>query len=481
VNICPYCNRSIKSDWSYCHHCNKPLLTDIASEIGDLESANDEKFISSIEDHLNFKKTLKYRESLYEQEYFDEETLFNQLNEIDKKIEKKLIQGEPIGFLILEKSSIYYKRKEYNNAVNVLKTASNEFQHDHDFLNIAVCHNEIGLIQEDLGYFDDAIYHFERAIENLKKTDKNSKLIKVYNNIANVYHLIGDIEQSYKFYDKGLQLSQQENLISEEIKTSSNLVEILFKLRNYEKIDKILNRNYDYFSHLGDLYGLLITLTKMGKLNYFLGKEYFDLSIQKLSRVIEVTNELELSAQISQETKAMLQWEPFFYLGKVYTDLNDFKTAEENFIQSLEAIRNFQIEDQYINEGIVLENLGKLFEIVGLNSKAIQYYTLAKRIYDKYGNDLKKILCVTKIAELYLNENETESIKYFEAALEGYEKLNYLKKIAEIQHKLGDLYINKGLNDLALSYFQFARDNFLELNDKLNVNLINEKINSLTI
>ncbi|MCK4286310.1 MAG: hypothetical protein KAX18_08905, partial [Candidatus Lokiarchaeota archaeon] len=34
MKSCPYCKKEINVNWSYCHHCNKPLLVNLNKEIG---------------------------------------------------------------------------------------------------------------------------------------------------------------------------------------------------------------------------------------------------------------------------------------------------------------------------------------------------------------------------------------------------------------------------------------------------------------
>ncbi|MFX0073702.1 MAG: hypothetical protein ACFFAO_21700, partial [Candidatus Hermodarchaeota archaeon] len=33
MNFCPYCKKSIQSQWSYCHHCNKPLIVNFKQNL----------------------------------------------------------------------------------------------------------------------------------------------------------------------------------------------------------------------------------------------------------------------------------------------------------------------------------------------------------------------------------------------------------------------------------------------------------------
>jgi tetratricopeptide (TPR) repeat protein len=347
---------------------------------------------------------------------------------------------------------------------------------------MAIAHNEIGLIQEELGFFDLSIIHFENSIENLKKLNETQKVLKVYNNIANVLYLLRDIEKSYEYYEKALNLAEQENLISEQIKIASNLIEILFLFKSYDRTERIIERNLLYFKQVGDPKGIIITLIKKGKLNYFLGLEKYDVSQKVFNEAIELIDKIESTQNFTSMDKARLQWECFFYLGNIELLRNDYEKAENLFLTSLKFINSSKIEDNDVNESLILEALAKLYESKGDYQRSIEYYKLSERIYFKFGNDAKQAEIKNIIAHIYLNfaNNDSEAINYFEQALDIYEKANHMKESADIIQELGDFYANKEIDELALSYFQKARNYFIELNDEYNVKILTEKINSLT-
>ena len=74
------------------------------------------------------------------------------------------------------------------------------------------------------------------------------------------------------------------------------MVDILFILEEYDKITKILERNLEYFQQIGDPYGRIITLTKLGILNFFLGLNNFNISFQYIQKALEIINQIKLSA-----------------------------------------------------------------------------------------------------------------------------------------------------------------------------------------
>ncbi|MFW9876078.1 MAG: tetratricopeptide repeat protein [Candidatus Thorarchaeota archaeon] len=471
MKICPYCKQIIENDYPYCPNCNKPLI----SNLGEIENRikryrfGDPEFLSPVmeEDYDSYEATI-----------IKDEILEQEIQKIDELLERKEIIGDPIpGSLLLEKSSLYYKKRDLSNAIKNLELALRNFEEDKDIFNVAVCHNEIGLIQEDIGFFDQAIYHFNRSLEILKQLNENHKLVKVLNNLGNIYYLIKDLEQSYKYYQEALDLSKREELIYEEIKTSSNIVEVLYLLEDYERIKRILARNSEFFKQNEDAYGMIQVHIKYGKLYYLIGDDYN----QANERLNWALNLIErVSKTLSVYMRAKLEWECFFYLGKLYLLRDNIVDAENYFLRSLEAVRIFEIGDN-INQGDILENLAELYNIKGEYDKTIEYYILSCEIYNKFGDNLKCAEIKFKIGKVYLGfeEDKSNSIRYFEEALDLYEDQQYIKEAAEILHKLGDIYINNRMPEVAKVSFNKAREYYRELHDSENFNLIDEKIRSL--
>ncbi|MFX1314982.1 MAG: tetratricopeptide repeat protein [Promethearchaeota archaeon] len=475
MKTCPYCKKVIEDHWKYCYHCNKPLITNIENELS-------RSLMNSYIEPLHYSSEIEEQvndELNYSNNFINNDEIERNINEVDAVIKESEILGEFIpGSLLLEKSSLYYKKRDLTNALKNLNLALKNFEDEKDLQNEAICHNEAGIIQEDAGYFDQAIYHFNRALEILTELKDHEKVIKVLNNLGNIYHLIKDLEHSYKYYQKALNLAERKGLIHEEVKSASNLVEVLFLLRDFKRINKILSRNSKFFKENEDIYGMIQTHIKYGKLYYFMGEDY-NQSYQSLNDALKLINRIK--SKVSVFIKANLEWECFLYLGKLYLLWDNHIEAENFLLKSLEAIRIFEIGED-IKEGIVFESLAKLYEYKGDYRKSIEYYNLSIDIYDKYGDKSKIAELKTVIASLYLDflDNKSEAIKSFEVALDIYESLEYIKECADILQSLGDIAIKKGEIDLALSEFRRARNFYKELQDDYNVNIITEKINSLS-
>ena len=473
MKSCPYCNSSVEDSWSYCRHCNKPLITHVKSTP---IRQSPKHFTESV----SMQSLQAEEEELYDFNIIIDEEIECKIQELDKLLNKKQTAGEPIGQILFQKASLYYRKRDFSTALRIIDSAVNYFKEESDTLNLGIAYNEIGLLQEDMGFFDNSIYSFERAIESFKEINDNQKLIQVYNNLANIYYLIKELEHSYEYYKSALKLAERENLTSEEIKTSSNLVEVLFLLNEYDRIEKILKRNLEYFERIGDTYGIIISLIKIGKLSYHLGANSHKRALENLIGALEMINKLSTGKYISIFTKAQMEWECLLYLGKYYLDYQYYNKAENYLLKSLEAIRIFEVGES-VKEGIILEELANLYRNKAEFQKSIDYYDLSIEIYYKFGDDYKKAELKAKVGKIYFEDlgNTSEAISSLEEALDNFEELNYIKESAEVLHKLGDIYIQDGAIASAISNFKRAKEYYEILQDEYNNSLVTEKINSL--
>lgn len=471
MKICPYCNEILEDEYPYCPHCNKPLISNLRSGMNESLRPYYEK--SNI-----FSQNWEEIEENYEETLIKDDQIERKIQKIDEILERKEILGDPIpGTLFLEKSSLYYKMRDIQNTLNNLELALKNFEDEDDTYNMAICHNEIGLIQEDTGFFDQAIYHFNRSLEILKEVSDYQKIIKVLNNLGNIYFLIKDLEHSYEYYQEALELSKKENLMLEEIKTSSNLVEILFELRNFERVEKILSKNAEYFKQNDDIYGVITNEIKQGKF-YFLQGEDFDLAYQHLNSALGLIESIKETTTIY--IRSTLEWECFLFLGKLHLIWENIIEAENLLIQSLNSLRIFSI-DENLYEGDILESLAELYYVKENMDKAIEYYNLAFDIFYKYGDNKKCADIKSKIGTILVDFrlDNSLSIKFFEESLGIYEDLNYFKEAADILLKLGEIYTHKGMIEMALSNLERAQDYYEELQDNINSRMIQEKIKAL--
>ncbi len=471
MRLCPYCEREIKDDWLYCRYCNKPLISTV--DIGLSRSIQQKADDHSIE-YFNYDDD----EKDFDLNLNDDEGLKEQLIEIEDRLKEKELLGEPVGDLLLNKASAYYKQRDLEKSLKNLEMALSNFESEGDDLKIAICHNEIGLIEEETGFFEQAIYHFERALDKLNNLKDYHKVVQVLNNIGNVYLQINDIEHSYESYQDALNIAEREDLEFEAVKSASNLVETLFVLRDYDRIKKILLNNTKYFEQKNDIYGMIQTLIKYGKFYYLLGEDNYEASYQKFQEVLTLLDKIKESASLY--IRSHLEWECYLYLGLLAITWDNDIEAESLLLKSLEAVRTFEIHEN-IKEGLVLENLAKLYTIKGEDQKAIEYFNISLEIYEKFGDKSKIAKIKFNIGKIYYDflQDRSSSIQYLEEALEIYEDLNFTKQSAEITSLLGDIYHKNEKFELAASFYTRAKNYYNELQDEDNASDLEKKLEKL--
>ncbi len=471
MNNCPFCKEPIESYWTYCRNCNKPLITNLDEELN-------RRSFSPYDGVLHHSNDIEEEEDHFDINIINDESIELELSELEDQLAESEKLGKNMGDLLLRKASLFYKKRDFPKALKNLELALENFLEEKDFLNVIISHNELGLIHEETGFFDQAIYHFDRALNYLEDINDDVKKIQVLNNLGNVYYIINDLEHSYKFYQDGLTLAENENLELDAIKTSSNLVEVLLSMKDYDRVKKILKRNLEFFTKVNDAYGVIQTRIKYGKLYYYLGEDYYDQSYSCLISVLELIDAIK--NQISLITRKKLEWECFLYLGHLYSLWDNDVEAEDYFLKSLEAVRTFEAQEN-IKEGIVLEAIAEFYALKGDDGKAIDYYSYSKDIYQKFGDKLKIAEMKYHVATIFQDyiQDEQKAILYYEEALEIFENLNNVKMAATILNKLGDIHVSKQMFERALTFFEKAKDFYSEIEDEYNKNLVAEKINSL--
>jgi len=469
MNICPFCRSPIEISWSYCRNCNKPLITDI-------NNIYDNRIRPILDETSLYTNEYREQEENFDVNIISDDTIEYELIQLENQLAENERMGKNMGNLLLEKASLFYRKRDISNALKNLELALDNFKEEEDSANLIIVHNEIGLIHEETGFFDQAIYHFYRSLSFIEEIGDSIKEIHVLNNLGNVYRLINDLENANNYYQKALTLADEEGLELEAIKTASNLVEILLSLEDYDRVKKILKRNIDFFIQIDDIYGVIQTRTKYGKLFYHLGEEYYDQSFNCLTSVLELVDGMKNNISIFIRKK--LEWECFLYLGYLHSIWNNLE-AEDFLLKSLEAVRTFEIQEN-VKEGIVLEAIAKFYLLKGEDKKAIDYFSYSEDIYQKFGDKLKIAEIKYQVAQIFQEyiQNDQKAIQFYEESLEIFENLNKSKIAANIHSKLGDIYISKN-NDLALSNFEIAKKLYAELEDDYNKAIIDGKINSL--
>ena len=106
MKTCPYCKNTIEDHWLYCRNCNKPLIVNLEDSFNHFDKFPHDRVNP---DNIKFEE----EDEFYDGTIIEDKEIERKITSINELLEKKEILGEPIpGSLLLEKSSLYYKKRD---------------------------------------------------------------------------------------------------------------------------------------------------------------------------------------------------------------------------------------------------------------------------------------------------------------------------------------------------------------------------------
>ncbi len=122
-------------------------------------------------------------------------------------IARRSAGGKEVAELSNNLFSIYYQRKEYRQAEDLLRTSLNLSLRANDSANVRNIYNNLGLVSYELHHFDQALRWMGKALEYASPQDPVGKSL-IYTNIAEVYNMQENYRQTEMNLRKALQLQQ---------------------------------------------------------------------------------------------------------------------------------------------------------------------------------------------------------------------------------------------------------------------------------
>ncbi|MBD3353218.1 MAG: tetratricopeptide repeat protein [Candidatus Lokiarchaeota archaeon] len=394
-----------------------------------------------------------------------------QVRALRNNIEAYKANNQPTGYLMIRLANRLIEMGNNMEALENLQTAESEFTANNDKLGIAVVKNELGLYYEDRGDYNNALNNFENALQILTEIGQNAKRIQVLNNIGNVYIKLNQHSQGFGYFKQAYELSLELRYPLGMVAALSNAVEVLLFLKNYRVAYSALVQNYNFFVQTRDNFGLGLTLTKFGHLYFTQGPQYYPLA----EKYFRVALDTKFDNGYYKETV-----EDWLFLYEIYSHRNDLGAAEICLTQGLNITRTYEIGAE---EGQFYEKFGELYLHKDKIEDSVQYYELALKNYQDFGDDENIAKIHEKLAALYLKfyQDKNRALEHFYGALNSYRIQNYSKMIAETLRKIADIQIE--LNDVesALECLYEAKSIYKVLYDDYSANLIDQKINSLKL
>ncbi len=256
--------------------------------------------------------------------------------------EARLLQQ--IGDIQYHKGNLANAEENYLKASNLYKSQGNLSSYSLALAMIASLNAVQGKTKEGISICRKALRMAKQAKDDLALANANLNLSNIYRKIRNWEQALNTAQTAYFIYHR-LELS---HLLT---KTSITLIAIWAESGNWEKINQLSAELMTVLDASGDVYNLSQLKNNMGisafsQGNYNMAEAAWQEALQLHSQIQEP---MELASIYNN-------------LGMVYTQLEEWETAEEMLLKAVTSFRRFGAIFSWANS---LDNLADLYEVRG--------------------------------------------------------------------------------------------------------------------
>lgn len=299
---------------------------------------------------------------------------------------------------------------------------------------------------------------FESVIKLFPENPGNTDL-EVLIALVDKFYITGNFE----FFNSSMKIAQQEAVLLSNKKALTDLM--LFDAQldtlqgRYTVAREKLELAFKEKKKLNDVYGLCLTMRKIGVLEWKLGNNtesfnHFELCLELSNK----NNFKDMSAAIMNN------------LGVLYKGQGKIEEAENLHHESLEIQR--QLGNKY---GIAtsLNNLGVLYNEQGKNEETEKLYYESLEIRRQLGDKQGIATSLNNLGNLYNEQGKIkETEKLYHESLEISRQLGNKKGIGNSMNSLGILYNKQGKYEDAEKLYQESLEIQRQLGDKKGISLV---------
>ncbi len=283
---------------------------------------------------------------------------------------------------------------------------------------------------------------------------KDNSRVNLLNEISVAYFQLEQNAEASKYSNKAFELAAELGYNKGKIDAYNNLGRINLSLREVSKALEFANKAIILSKKVGDKKAEAKALRSFGNASLYLGEK--DTAIVKLKKALSIYNQLDDSLSVGII---------FSDLGEAYTYLNDSPKMVTTYLHALEIFEKLGNQERI---AITHLNLGSVYSnLLGEYQKAIKHADAALKIYDKFGDEVRKTYCYLIIgsAHEYLG-NLDLALEQYNKSLEICKKTNNQYLLANTENYIGEVHNKKGNIKSALESYNKSLDIYLELNDK---------------
>ncbi len=311
-------------------------------------------------------------------------------------------------------------------------------------------YNRIGLLYRGTGRYEEALESYQKSIAFKEEVGNVLGAAGTLNNMGSLYRIMGEKEKAYESYLKSIEIKEKlgdERSVSTSYLNFGNWMSEEAEYENamfyYQKYRKVQES-------VGDTAGLSLVILNMG--NVFFSQGSYEEALANYLESLFLLNK----AGINEDKQIASRLEK---IGYVYEKQGYSDQAIEYYSKALKVYEKFQ-DPQRI--GSMLQNIGVIFLNLNQPDSSLYYFNLAVSEYEALGDNESAALVYNNIGAIYNEKNEYgTALQYFDKSLDVYENSGNQRQLAELYFNIGSNHYYRSGYDKALSFFQKSLENAL--------------------
>lgn len=293
--------------------------TNIYIDVDDLKAEINKKISQK-----KFSEVVDLQESLgeiYENEQkFDEAiSVYREAIEYSEKNKTVVKTGD----LYTDVAKLEYASNKNIEALDDYYEALERYKEKGETKRIELTYNNIATVYNAMLYYENAISAFTEALNNCSSEDIES-LAKYNSKIADAYMNMEKLQEAVNFYEKTINLEENQGNTSELVTSLNNLSTIQLKLGNFGDAEATIDKALDFNNIDDDNFKSALLFNNLG--NVFYNSKDYDKAIENYEKSIANSS---TSGNYRSNAIALHN------LGLIYLEKKDIEKAKEKFKESL--------------------------------------------------------------------------------------------------------------------------------------------------
>jgi tetratricopeptide (TPR) repeat protein len=308
----------------------------------------------------------------------------------------KKLYTEAIGY----KAAVYYKKSDYDIALNYYSKALLMSKEINDKKNEAANLGNIGLVYYRLGNYKKALNYYYKALSINEKIDYKKGVAANLSNIGIIYKDQKEYNKALKYYFKASEINKSIGNLNSYAINLGNIGIIYASLNDINKALFYYKKSLALFKKIKDKKGQLRQLTNIGNLLTEKNNDYEN-AIKYYNKSIVIANEIRDKRSLAIA---------FSNLGNAYLRLKKYKLAEEKFKEAEKINKSI---GSIINLKYCYKGLSDLYELTNDYENAFKYYKKFRGLNDSLINiENSKVLIEKEMKYRFEKQKAIDDAKY---------------------------------------------------------------------